>query len=75
MLYNDKHFSLNHVFFCRTLTYYAMQIKYEKENSKILNLLFYFTKINHMNENIFLNEIYNGKIGHLLAFRKHSEYL
>lgn len=28
-----------------------------------------------MNENIFFKEIYNGKIGHLLAFRKHSEYI
>lgn len=31
-------------------------------------------KINYMNENIFFNEIYNGKIGYFLVFRKYLEY-
>lgn len=28
-----------------------------------------------MNENIFFKEIYNGKIGYFLVFRKYLEYI
>lgn len=75
IVYNIN-FSLNHILFCHTGTYHTMEIKYMKEKITRFEICsFNFTKINHMNENIFFKEIYNGKIGYLLPFRKHLEYL